>query len=146
MPLSVQYPAKAMYRHIMQCPYNVDVHLLSFHIDLHLTCSCFVLCAPTCLFMTASSKLLPVLHHIMHGMNPIVFRPCGSGGEHDPPTIISMHLIFLEHLTPSHTKFFSNFMFSWHWPGIVFPKKNKVIRYCGGGGGGGWFNFFFLAF
>ena len=42
------------------------------------------------------------------GMNPILFLdPVGVGGggaEHDPrPTIISMRLIFLEHLTPPPT-------------------------------------------
>ena len=37
----------------------------------------------------SSSKLLSVLHHIM-GINPTVFRPCGSG-EYDPRlTIMSL--------------------------------------------------------
>ena len=38
---SKSYSASTIIMHVLQCPHDVDVHLVScFNLDLHLTCSC----------------------------------------------------------------------------------------------------------
>ena len=79
------------------------------------------------------------------GMNPTVLDPVGVGSHNDPrPTIISLRFSIPGTFDPP-PPFFSNFMFSWHWPRIIYPKKQSYPL-VGGGGGGVKFLFYFLAF
>ena len=93
--------------HILQWPYNVDIHLLfCFHFDLHFTCSCFV-----------HVHQHATLRNPCYDSSLIFYQCCiiswegtqlfdfGGGGEYDPPTHIFLSFMCSLHFGTPGTFF-----------------------------------------
>ena len=96
-----------MTMHILQWPYNVDIHLLfCFYFDLHFTCSCFV-----------HVHQHATLRNPCYDSSLIFYQCCiiswegtqlfdfGGGGDYDPPTHICLSFMCSLHFGTPGTFF-----------------------------------------